>query len=72
MADSHPVSKPDQEIDKIIESARALGVEMDEEKAIQWLTTMAAIDHDGYNLQVDQESGILVTESFYSISIHPI
>jgi hypothetical protein len=58
MADSHPVSKPDQEIDKIIESARALGVEMDEEKAIQWLTTMAAIDHDGYNLQVDQESGI--------------
>ena len=58
MSGSQPESSPDQEIDQIIESARALGVEMDEEEAIQWLTTMAAMDGAGGRLEVDQQSGI--------------
>ena len=58
MKDSSLESNPNQEIERIIESARALGVEIDEEKAIQWLTTMAALDNDGINLQVDRQSGI--------------
>ncbi|MGB3714375.1 MAG: hypothetical protein WA996_08095 [Candidatus Promineifilaceae bacterium] len=58
MSSSQPVFNPNQHIEQIIDSAKALGVEMDEEKAIQWLTTMAALDHDGYNLEVDHKSGI--------------
>ncbi len=58
MSSSQPVPNPKQEIGQIIESAKALGVEIDEEKAIQWLTTMAALDRDGQNLQIDHQSGI--------------
>lgn len=49
---------PQEAIDRIIESARALGVEIDEEEAIQWLTSMAALEHEAPGLAVDQESGI--------------
>ena len=49
---------PQQEIDRIIESARALGVEVYEEEAIQWLTTMIAMDQESDSLTVDQEAGI--------------
>lgn len=51
-------SQPDREIDQIIRSARALGVEMDEQEAIQWLTAIAAMDHESAALSVDQLSGV--------------
>lgn len=47
---------PASELGRIIESARALGVEIDEELAIQWLTAISA-DHDGA-LAVDEHSGV--------------
>ena len=49
---------PQREINEIIQSARALGVEVDEEEAIQWLTTMAAMDQGADALTVDQEAGV--------------
>ncbi len=58
MSISQPASNPNLQIEQIMESAMALGVEIDKEKAIQWLTTIAALDHDGQNLKVDQQSGI--------------
>ena len=33
---------PSVELQRIIDSARRLGVQVDEEKALQWLTAMAA------------------------------
>ncbi len=45
-------------INQIIKSARELGVEVDEEEAIQWLTAMAAMDQDADALAVDQKSGV--------------
>jgi hypothetical protein len=58
MSSSQPAANPNLQIEQIMESAMALGVEIDKEKAIQWLTTIAALDHDGQNLRVDQQSGI--------------
>ena len=37
-------NEPERRISQIIESARALGVEMDEHAAIQWLTAVAAAE----------------------------
>ena len=51
-------SDPQREINEIIQSARALGVEVDEEEAIQWLTTMAAMDQNVDSLAVDHEAGV--------------
>jgi hypothetical protein len=45
-------------INQIIESARALGVEMDRPEAIQWLTAIAAMEHDTAEPLVDQERGV--------------
>ncbi len=55
-----PESKQDPALllKQIIESADALGVEMDEEEAIQWLTAMAAQDQGGEDLAVDRSSGV--------------
>jgi len=48
---------PTQDLSRILESARRLGVEMDEEEALQWLTTMAA--GEGQNDMVqDARSGV--------------
>ncbi len=47
-----------KELDEIIQSAKALGVEMDEEEAIQWLTTIAAQDQGTADIAVDVKSGI--------------
>lgn len=58
MGDVKPTSDPREAVRRIIESASALGVEIDEEEAIQWLTTMVALDHDGLDLEVDRKSGI--------------
>lgn len=45
-------------LQQIIESARALGVEMDEEEAIQWLTAVAAMQEGAAEVSVDVESGL--------------
>lgn len=45
------------ELDKILASAQRLGVEMDEEEALQWLTAMAAKPSIS-DVVVDEESGV--------------
>jgi hypothetical protein len=45
-------------INQIIESARALGVEMDQPEAIQWLTAIAAVDQETAGPVVDHERGV--------------
>ena len=44
------------DIGRIIESARRLGVELDEEDALQWLTAMAA--SEGGDIVVDTKAGV--------------
>ena len=46
---------PDDEVASIIESAKRLGVELDEAETVQWLTAIAA--ESDTDLQVDEESG---------------
>lgn len=45
------------EVARIMDSARRLGVEVDEEEAIQWLTAMAA-ERTGGDVQMDESSGV--------------
>ncbi len=49
-------STPQAELARIIESARRLGVEVDEEEALQWLTAMAATRVD--EVAVDARHGV--------------
>ncbi len=46
------------EIQRIVESAQRLGVELDEEATLQWLTAIAAAQSDDDPLQIDVENGI--------------
>ncbi|MBN2471804.1 MAG: hypothetical protein JXN59_13870 [Anaerolineae bacterium] len=46
------------ELRQIMASARTLGVEIDEEKAIQWLTTMTAMDHKASDVAINEASGV--------------
>jgi hypothetical protein len=46
----------DRELQQIIESARRLGVELDEADALQWLASIAAVDDE--EVIVDVQSGI--------------
>lgn len=46
---------PELEVQSIIESAKRLGVELDEAETVQWLTAIAA-ESEG-DLQIDEESG---------------
>jgi len=48
-------SKEDQELQKIIDSAKRLGVELNEEDALQWLTAVAAAGSD--EISVDIKTG---------------
>jgi hypothetical protein len=48
---------PKEDLQRIIESARRLGVEMDEEEALQWLTAMAA-DTSAHEIVIDERSGV--------------
>jgi len=48
-------SKEDQELQKIIDSAKRLGVELNEEDALQWLTAVAAAGAD--EISVDIKTG---------------
>ncbi|MFN2188021.1 MAG: hypothetical protein ACK2T3_04605 [Candidatus Promineifilaceae bacterium] len=58
MTASDSAAESKKQIDQIIESAKALGVEIDEEEAIQWLTSMAALDQEGLFLEIDQRDGV--------------
>ncbi len=48
---------PTTDMARIVESARRLGIEMDEPEAIQWLTAMAAAQTSG-DVTVDPRSGV--------------
>jgi hypothetical protein len=58
MNEEQQTSDPQEEIKRIINSARSLGVEMDEEEAIQWLTSIVATDQSDGTPQVDHERGV--------------
>ena len=51
-----PNNPPNQDLQSILESARRLGVEMDEAEALQWLSAMIGEGQD--DIQVDEKSGI--------------
>ena len=53
-----PQAQPQRkDIARIVESARRLGVELDESEAIQWLTAMANWQASG-DLRVDEDTGV--------------
>jgi len=52
----NPSLSPREELNRIIESAKRLGVEVDEEEALQWLTAMAAVQSD--EISVDAKHGV--------------
>ncbi len=47
---------PKEDLQRIIDSARRLGVEMDEEEALQWLTAMAAQQDE--SVIIDKRTGV--------------
>ncbi len=49
---------PSIELERIIESAHRLGVELDEEEALQWLTAIASSHAQDENVVVDISSGV--------------
>lgn len=49
---------PEQDLKQIIDSAKALGVEIDEEQAIQWLTNIAAMEQTQDDLAIDDTAGV--------------
>lgn len=53
------MSKQDkqQDLAQIVESARRLGIELDEKEALQWLTAIA-VAQDGQEITVDVKSGV--------------
>lgn len=54
---SETVEKPQDELARIVESARRLGVEIEEADALQWLTQMAST-HGADEITVDSRSGV--------------
>jgi hypothetical protein len=48
---------PKEDLQRIIESARRLGVEMDEEEALQWLTALAA-EKSEQGIVMDERTGV--------------
>ncbi|MHA1271625.1 MAG: hypothetical protein ACTSPY_17670 [Candidatus Helarchaeota archaeon] len=51
-------TKKENEVQEIIEAARRLGVEIDEEKAIKWLADMAAAQASDGDVKIDEETGV--------------
>ena len=49
---------PSQDLSRLMESARRLGVELKEAEALQWLTAMAATQSGG-DIVVDVKDGVL-------------
>lgn len=58
MNDISQAGTPQERLQQIMDSARALGVEMDEEEALQWLTRMIAMESASGDLAVDEASGV--------------
>nr|HMN63111.1 hypothetical protein [Anaerolinea sp.] len=54
---SETVEKPQDELARIVESARRLGVEIEEADALQWLTQMASA-HGADEITVDSRTGV--------------
>ena len=52
-----PTDKPQAELERILESARRLGVEVEEAEALQWLAHMAA-PKEGGEISLDKRSGV--------------
>lgn len=50
------IPTPREDLERILESAKRLGVQIDEEEALQWLTAMAATKAD--EVQVDAKHGV--------------
>src|SRR5574341_909795 len=50
-------STPAEDVARILESAKRLGVELDEQQAIQWLTAMAA-SKDQDDIVLDARTGV--------------
>jgi hypothetical protein len=48
---------PDEDLRRIVESARRLGIELDEQDALNWLTTMA-VDHTAGDVTFDAATGV--------------
>lgn len=46
------------DLERIIESAGRLGVELDEAEALQWLTAMAVAEAEGDDISIDEETGV--------------
>jgi hypothetical protein len=55
---SQTANTPADELKRIIDSAQRLGVEMNEEEALQWLTAMAAMHGGDDDVVVDVRSGV--------------
>ena len=53
-----PPSPSSADLEQILESAHRMGVEIDEEEAIQWLTAMAAAKVEDKDIVVDIHSGV--------------
>lgn len=51
-------SAPSEELQRILDSAQRLGVELDETDALQWLTAVAASQGDDDNVVVDVKTGV--------------
>ncbi len=52
---SSPTPKVD--LERIVESAKRLGIEMDEEEALQWMTALAAME-SANDISIDADSGV--------------
>ncbi len=52
-----PAASPTEDLARVMESARRLGVEMKEAEALQWLTAMAA-SPSGSDVVVDARTGV--------------
>ncbi len=52
-----PAPSPSADLNRILESARRLGIELDEAEALQWLTAMAAAQSEG-EVVLDARSGV--------------
>ena len=50
--------QPEANVERLIETARMLGVEVDETDVAQWLTAMAAADAMEGDIVVDAQAGI--------------
>jgi hypothetical protein len=48
---------PSQDLSRIMESARRLGIELDEAEALQWMTSMASFE-SSMEISVDMDSGV--------------